>query len=99
MNEPTEHRWAVDGIEEGVARIEEDGDRMINIPAHLLPPGVKEGQLLRVTRAPGSDRASLVLTIALDRAGTAEVRSTSKATMDDAMAASKKKDRPGDVTL
>ena len=99
MSDTREHRWAIDGIEEGLARIEEDGDKMITIPVHLLPPDVKEGQLLRVTRVPGSDGRSLVLTIALDRAATAEVLSTSKATMDKAMTASKKKDRGGDVSL
>src|SRR6476646_6593389 len=43
------HRWAVDGISDGMARVEEDGERMITVPAYLLPAGVREGQVLQVT--------------------------------------------------
>jgi hypothetical protein len=97
MTEPTTHRWAVDSLHEGVARIEEDGEKMMNIPSHLLPPGVTEGQLLRVTRAP--DGEQVVLTIAIDRAGTAKAHRKSSGTTAAAMAESKKQDRGGDVAL
>lgn len=99
MADHTEHRWSLDSIEEGVARLEEDGERMISIPSYLLPEGVTEGQVLRVTRAPSSEKGTVVLTIAIDLTATAKARRTSKATMADAMAASKKHDPGGDVSL
>ena len=93
------HRWAVDAIEEGVARIEEDGSRMITVPAYLLPPGVTEGQLLRVVRAAGPMKGEVVITIALDPEATAVALKQSKAAMASAMKASKKRDPGGDVSL
>jgi hypothetical protein len=95
----TEHRWAVDGIEEEVARIEEDGERIVTIPRYLLPPGAREGQLLRVTRAPGKDEGSIVLTVAIDEDATAAALAKSRATTDSAMAKSRKRDPGGDVAL
>jgi hypothetical protein len=97
MTEPTTHRWAVDSISEGVARIEEDGEKMLSIPSDQLPPGVTEGQLLRVTRAPGGKHA--VLTIVIDSAGTQKAHRKSIETTTAAMTESKKKDRGGDVSL
>lgn len=99
MSQNAEHRWALDSIEEGMARLEEDGERMITIPLYLLPPGVAEGQLLRVTRTPDPDRKSVVITIAIDDAGTAKAFRKSVETTAQAMAESKKHDRGGDVSL
>jgi hypothetical protein len=99
MTKRTEHRWAVDGIEEEVARIEEDGARMLSIPRHLLPPGVTEGQLLNVTRVPGSVIGAVVITITIDESGTAAALARSKATTAQAMAASKKHDPGGNVSF
>jgi hypothetical protein len=93
------HRWAVDAIEEGMARIEEDGERMISVPLHLLPAGVREGQVLQVSAAPGEDRGTLVVTVAADEEATAESLAKSKATTARAMAQSRKRDRGGDVAL
>ena len=97
MTEPTTHRWAVDSIHEGIVRIEEDGEKMLSIPSHLLPAGVTEGQLLRVTRAPDGERA--VLTIVIDKAGTEKAHRKSSETTAAALAESLKKDRGGDVSL
>ena len=99
MTERTEHSWSVDGIEEGVARIEEDGERMLNVPRHLLPEGATEGQLLRVTRSSASGPESIVVTIAVDHAATTASLRKSQATMAQAMAESKKRDSGGDVSL
>ena len=68
MSTQTKHRWALDAIEEGMARVEEDGERMISIPIHLLPAGAKEGQLLRLERTPAADGGGMVLTITIDEA-------------------------------
>lgn len=99
MTRRTSHRWVIDGISEGMARIEEDGERMITVPAYLLPAGVGEGQILQVTSAPGEGKGTLVVTVAADEAATAESLAKSKATMARAMAKSRKRDAGGDVAL
>ena len=99
MTDNTEHRWTVDSIDEGVARIEENGERMISIPVHLLPAGTKEGQVLRVSRAVTGLAGTVGLTIGLDAAGTAAALAQSLATTAAAMAESKKRDTGGNVTL
>ena len=48
-NEQSHSVWVVDQMEEGTASIEVDGDRMISVPQRMLPKGVREGQVLRVT--------------------------------------------------
>jgi hypothetical protein len=98
MTRRAAHRWAVDGIEDGMARLEEDGERMITVPVYLLPAGVREGQILQVTSAPGG-KGTLVVTVAADEAATAESLAKSKATMARAMAQSRKRDAGGDVAL
>jgi hypothetical protein len=98
MTDETEHRWAIDSIENGVARVEEDGKRMISVPVHLLPAGVTEGQLLQVIR--GTDVHGAATTrIAIDAEATREAVAKSKSTMKGAMRASKKLDTGGDVSL
>src|SRR4051812_40068911 len=91
----TEHRWAVDGIEESVARIEEDGERMITVPLHLLPPSAKQGQLLRVTTSTVAQADTLVITVALDLAGTDAAIEKSRRTIADASKVSKRRDPGG----
>ena len=101
MPERTEHHWAVDAIEEGMARIEEDGRRTLTIPVHLLPSGVKEGQLLLVTRTTSAETKgkAVVLSICVDETATANAARDSKAMTAKMLAESKKRDRGGDVTL
>jgi hypothetical protein len=99
MTRRASHRWTVDGMEEGMARIEEDGERMITVPVYLLPAGVREGQVLRVTPAPGEEKGTLIVTVAADDAATAESLAKSKATVSRAMAQSRKRDPGGDVAL
>jgi hypothetical protein len=98
MSRREEHRWAVDGIEESVARVEEDGTRMLTVPRALLPASAREGQLLRVTRVAETD-GSVTLTISVDVEGTAEALARSKAQTAHIAAASKKRDPGGDVAL
>lgn len=93
MSESTRHRWAVDDIQAGVARIEEDGVRMITVPLTSLPHGVKAGQILVVLRSENT------LSIELDEAATREVLAKSKATTGSAMAESRRRDPGGDVSL
>ena len=92
------HVWRIDAIEEGVARVEEDGERMINVPRHLLPAGAREGQCLEVTRAAAGTR-SVVLTIAIDEERTSAELARSRAQTAAAYAQSKKRDPGGNVSL
>ncbi|HWK89874.1 MAG TPA: DUF3006 domain-containing protein [Longimicrobium sp.] len=62
-------RWVVDGIEEGIARVEEEGGRLLHLSASLLPAGVREGDVLTVGRAADPD-GSVRLHISIDRAAT-----------------------------
>jgi len=41
--------WVVDQMENGVASVEIDGDRTATVPLAILPRGVSEGDVLRVT--------------------------------------------------
>jgi hypothetical protein len=93
------HVWAIDGLEEGMARIEEDGERIITVPRYLLPAGAREGQLLRVTRSGGKGKEPLTLAVAIDEQATAARLAKSRAATRAAMAASRKRDPGGDVAL
>jgi hypothetical protein len=93
----TEHRWTIDAVEEGIVRIEEDGERMMRVPRYLLPSGAREGQILRVTSKPSKGRTEV--TIEIDEAATAAALVKSKAQTGATMAASKKRDPGGDVAL
>jgi hypothetical protein len=92
-----DHRWTIDSIEEGIARLEAGGERIIHLPRHLLPSGAREGQILRVTSKPGEARSEL--TIEIDEAATAAALARSRARTTATMAASKKRDPGGDVSL
>ncbi|MHB1223477.1 MAG: DUF3006 domain-containing protein [Gemmatimonadaceae bacterium] len=62
------HVWTIDSIEEEVARVEVDGDRVVTLPAWLLPAGTAEGDVLHVSHQ--REAARSVLVIDLDRAAT-----------------------------
>ncbi|CAN5524539.1 hypothetical protein BH09GEM1_BH09GEM1_25510 [soil metagenome] len=94
-----EHTWSVDSIEEGVVRVEEDGARMLSVPAHLLPAGITEGQILRVTRTATPAGSSIVVSLAIDVAATASALDTSARKTAQIAAESRKGDRGGDVVL
>ena len=74
---PAEQRWVVDAVAEGVARVEVDGDRVVSVPAWLLPAGASEGDVLRVTREREGGRA--VVTIERDAWATHRARSDAEA--------------------
>jgi len=54
-------RWVVDAFEEHMASIEVDGGLMIQLPQALLPHGVKQGDVLRVSieQDPEATKAAL----------------------------------------
>ena len=91
------HRWVVDGIEEHTARVEVDGDRVVNLPSWLLPEGAKDGDVLTVEheRKRGGSR----LTIVADRAATKEATAKSAEQVRSTEGKGKSKDPGGDITL
>lgn len=44
--------WVIDQIEEQIASVEVDGRATVSIPIWMLPHGVQEGDVLRVTIVP-----------------------------------------------
>lgn len=92
------HVWRIDGIEEGVARVEEDGERMITLPRHLLPVAAREGQVVRVTRTAPA-KGTVVLTLVVDEGATASEADRSRAQTAAIQARSKKRDPGGNVSL
>lgn len=91
------HEWVVDGIEEGMARVEQDGSLMLTLPLWLFPSEVHEGQVLSVTRATAA--GSSTITISIDEQATTAALEKSKATVAKIAKASKKRDPGGDVAL
>ena len=101
MTGDTRHTWSIDSIEEGMARIEEDGGRMLSVPVESLPAGAKEGQILRVTMSDAEENTGdkVHISITIDLAATAAALKKSAATTAQAMKNSAKRDPGGDVTL
>jgi hypothetical protein len=95
----TEHTWSVDSIEAGVARVEEDGTRMLTVPSQVLPAGTTEGHLLRVTRKTAPNGDPIVISIAFDAAATKAALGASARKTAQIARESLKKDRGGDVSL
>lgn len=92
---PTTNRtWTVDAIEEGVAAVEEDGARVVHVPAWILPPGTREGDVLTVSREAG-EGGEAVLRIRVDPAATQAALERSKAQLG--LLASR--DPGGDIVL
>ena len=98
MERQVDHFWAVDELDDDVARIIEDGSRVILVPRYLLPPGVAEGQMLAVSRSEERGR-SVQITIALDETATQSARLGTGNVLARALAASRKADPGGDVAL
>ena len=98
MERQIDHFWAVDEIDDDVARIIEDGSRVILLPRYLLPPGVAEGQMLAISRS--EERGgSVQITVELDEKATQSARLGTGNVLARALAASRKVDPGGDVSL
>ena len=93
-----DHLWTIDSIEEGIARVEEDGHRMLSVPVAALPKGVTEGQVLRVVRE--TKGAEVVVTSAtVDEGATAQLRTASQQATAAISKESRKRDPGGNVVL
>jgi len=71
--------WTVDGIEDGIASLARAG-RVVHLPAGVLPPTAREGDVLEI-RLEASAAASL-LHIEVDAAATARARAEAAALLD-----------------
>ena len=78
--------WAINAIDEGVAAIELPNGKVIHLPVSLLPSGVREGQVLRVS-------------IGVDTAATSRELAASAEQVKKGRNASRKIDPGGDITL
>jgi hypothetical protein len=92
-----QHRWVVDSIEESVASVEVDGDRMITVPQSLLPAGVTSGHVLSVRRERSPDGRRSILTIEIDAAATKQALAESAAQVK--KGSRQKNDPGGDIVL
>lgn len=89
----TTHRWIVEMMDSGIARVEVDGKQMMSLPVSLLPFGVREGDVLAVehNRRPSSSAISM----ALDPEAKSRLLEESRRQGT----TRSKNDKPGDVTL
>jgi hypothetical protein len=69
-------RWVVDSIDEGIAAVEEDGERIVRVPRWMLPDEAREGSVLSVRRESGD--GGVVLRIELDARAEAEALERSR---------------------
>ena len=95
--EPTVHRWVIDAIEEGVARVEQEGGAMVSLPAWLLPAGATEGRVVTITRSATEGIATLTITV--DDGAAAKALASSSTMVDKMKKASKGHDAGGNVSL
>ena len=63
----SEHRWAVDQVEDGTAAVEQDRDHVYQIPRWLLPENAHDGDVFTASRTAGSD-GSVIITVRLEQA-------------------------------
>ena len=61
MSPREDHRWIVDAIEEGVARLELEDGEAITLPQWLLPEDAAAGDVLRARVTVRAGRATLAL--------------------------------------
>ena len=85
-------RWVVDSIDEGIATVEEDGERVVRVPRWMLPDGAREGSMLSVRRERGDE--GVVLRIELDARGEREALERSRRQVQSGTG-----DEGGDVVL
>jgi hypothetical protein len=69
MQDAGSETWTVDAIEEGIAAIVVEGRRLIHVPLASLPPDVREGDVLAVTRTV-RDGGAVTLDVRIDREAT-----------------------------
>jgi hypothetical protein len=87
----------VDSIEEFIASIEVDGDKMMTLPQWMLPGGARQGHVLSVHHLHPKDGQKSVLTIEVDEKATKATLRRSQAQV--AKFADQPNDPGGDIAL
>ncbi|HEY8483862.1 MAG TPA: DUF3006 domain-containing protein [Longimicrobiales bacterium] len=87
------HRLVVDRFEGDLVVVEVDGERFLDLPRWLLPPGVREDDVIVVRRTTGENRVTLELEV--DPAATAAARAEARRLIDEL----RRKDPGGDLSL
>ena len=75
MPSPDDHRWIIDAIEDGVARVELDGGESFMMPAWLLPRTACAGCVLHARYDAADERSTLRLWVDADETAAALARS------------------------
>lgn len=88
------HRLVIDRFEGDLAVVEIDGDRFLDLPRWLLPPGVREGEVVLARPTLGED-GERHLELWVDRAATEAARAEAEALL----ARLRRRDPGGDITL
>lgn len=78
MSEETRRTWIVDSVEEGVAAVEEDGRRLVNVPRWLLPDDARGGDVLEVRRAGSAGGCTVHLRVDRDATDAARRREAAR---------------------
>lgn len=60
------HTWVVDVIDDDAAAVEVDGRRITPVPRWILPAGVRDGDVLRVTHTRSGTRSRLSIEVDRD---------------------------------
>lgn len=89
-----EHRFVVDRFEGDLAVVEVDGDRFLDVPRWLLPPGTREDDVVVLTVRSGPD-GSVTCTARVDAAATAAAREEAERLVQRL----RRKDPGGDLVL
>jgi len=91
---PEQHRLVVDRFEGDLAVVEVDGDRFLDLPRWLLPPGTREDDVVALTVQAAPD-GSVLCTARVDAAATAAAREEAARLVQRL----RRKDPGGDIVL
>ncbi|MFO7259669.1 MAG: DUF3006 domain-containing protein [bacterium] len=89
-----EHRVVVDRFEGDLAVVEVDGDRFLDLPRWLLPPGTREDDVVALTIRVSPD-GSVTCTARVDAGATAAARAEAERLIERL----RQKDPGGDIVL
>lgn len=98
MTDRALHRWIVDGVEEGIARVVEDGARTFTVPCSILPATIAEGDVLTVSEE-RDERQRVRLVIEVDVDATARARTRARDALERTATRARRDDPGGDVAL
>lgn len=93
MTSSDDHRWTIDAIEDGIARVELDNGESFAVPSWLLPREARAGSVLHARYDAADERSTLRLWVDPDETAGALERSAEQ------LAAQPVDERGGDIVL